>query len=93
MAKLKTMKTVKALIAAFPKIFLIIIFFCTVSVLLLASERKVRVIAEKASIYFKADKNSPVVATVPKGTILSLHQAGKIKKYGSMSPIPLKSQG
>ena len=74
------MKTIKALIAALPKILLIIIFFSFISDPLLASERKVRVIAEKASIYFKADKNSPVVATVPKGTILSLHQTGKIKK-------------
>jgi len=74
------MKTGKALIAALPKIFFILIFFSIISGPLLSSERKVRVIAEKANIYFKADKNSRIVETVTKGAILTLHQTGKVKK-------------
>jgi len=74
------MKAGKALISALPKIFFVLIFFSFISGPLLSSERKVRVIAEKANIYFKADKNSPVVETVAKGAILTLHQAGKVKK-------------
>ena len=74
------MKTGKALIAALPKIFLILIFFSFISGPLLSSERKVRVIAEKANIYFKADKNSRIVETLTKGAILTLHQTGKVKK-------------
>jgi hypothetical protein len=74
------MKTGKALTAALPKILFILILFSFLTGPLLSSERKVRVIAEKANIYFKADKNSPVVETVAKGTILTLHQTGKVKK-------------
>ena len=74
------MKTGKALIAALPKIFLILIFFSFISGPLLSSERKVRVIAEKANIYFRADKKSRIVETVTKGAILTLHQTGKVKK-------------
>lgn len=66
--------------AALPKIFFIIIFFSFLSGPLLSSGRKVRVIAEKAYIYFKADKDSPIVGTVAKGTILTLHETGKVKK-------------
>ena len=65
---------------ALPKIFFIIIFFSFISEPILSSERKVRVIAEKANIYFKADRNSRLVETVTKGTILTLHQSGKVKK-------------
>jgi len=66
--------------AALLKIFFIIIFFSFLSGPLLSSGRKVRVIAEKANIYFEADKSSPIVETVAKGTILTLHEAGKVKK-------------
>jgi len=74
------MKTRQELIKALPKIFFIIIFFSFLSGPLLSSGRKVRVIAEKANIYFEADKSSPIVETVAKGTILTLHEAGKVKK-------------
>jgi len=74
------MKTRQALMAALPKIFFIIIFFFFLSGPLLSSGKKVRVIAEKADIYFKADRNSPIVETVAKGTILTLHATGKVKR-------------
>jgi hypothetical protein len=73
-------KTKQALMAALPKIFFMIIFFSFLSGPLLPSARKVRVIAEKADIYFKADKNSPIIETVAKETILTLHETGKVKK-------------
>jgi len=74
------MKTRQALLAALPKIFFMIVLFSFLSEPLLPSGKKVRVIAEKANIYFKADKNSPVVETVAKGTVLTLHETGKVKK-------------
>ncbi len=74
------MKTRQELLAALPKIFFMIVIFSFLSEPLLSSGRKVRVIAEKANIYFKADKNSPIVETVPKGTVLTLHETGKVKK-------------
>ncbi len=74
------MKTRKALFAALPKILFMIVLFSFLSEPVLSSGKKVRVIAEKANIYFKADKNSPVVETVAKGTILTLRDTGKVKK-------------
>jgi len=74
------MKTRQALLAALLKILFMIVFFSFLSEPLLSSGRKVRVIGEKANIYFKADKNSPIVETVAKGTVLTLHETGKVKK-------------
>mgnify|MGYP002152142612 CR=1 FL=1 len=66
--------------AVLRNIFFIIIFFSFLSGPLLPSGKKIRVIAEKANIYFEADKNSPIVETVEKGTILTLQETGKVKK-------------
>jgi hypothetical protein len=74
------MKTGKALIITPLKILSIIIIFSSLSGPLLSSGKKVRVIAEKANIYFKPDKNSRIVDTVAEGTILTLYQTGKVKK-------------
>ncbi len=65
---------------ALPKIFFIIILFLFLSGPLLPSERKVRVTAKRANIYFEPDKNSTIIATVAKGTILTLHETGRVKK-------------
>lgn len=62
------------------RILSIFILFSFLTGPLLSSGKKVRVIAEKANIYFKADKNSPIVDTVAKGTVLTLHETGKVKK-------------
>jgi hypothetical protein len=74
------MRTRQALLAALPKILFMIVLFSFLSEPLLSSGKKVRVIAEKANIYFKADKNSPVVETVAKGTVLTIREIGKVKK-------------
>jgi hypothetical protein len=74
------MKVRQELMAVLRNIFFIIIFFSFLSGPLLPSGKKIRVIAEKANIYFKADKNSPIVETVAKGTILTLQDTGKVKK-------------
>ncbi len=66
--------------AVLRNIFFIIIFFSFLSGPLLPSGKKIRVIAEKANIYFKADKTSLIVETVAKGTILTLQDIGKVKK-------------
>lgn len=74
------MKARQTLMAVLRNIFFIIIFFSFFSGPLLPGGKKIRVIAEKANIYFKADKNSPIVETVAKGTILTLQDTGKVKK-------------
>ena len=74
------MKARQALMAVLRNIFFIIIFFSFLSGPLLPSGKKIRVIAEKANIYFKADKTSLIVETVAKGTILTLQDIGKVKK-------------
>lgn len=56
-------------------------FLLFLSLLLLAQEYKLRVIAEKASIYLNPEKNSPVIETVEKGTILILLSKEKIRDF------------
>jgi len=74
------MKIKRAARVAARSIFLIILFFSFLSGPLLSREKKLRVIAEKANIYLEADKNSPIIETVEKGTILTLRYTGKVKR-------------
>jgi uncharacterized protein YgiM (DUF1202 family) len=48
---------------------------------LLTQQRKLRVIDEKASIYLEPDRDSAVVESVEKGTILTLLSKDKIKEF------------
>ena len=61
-------------------IFFLILTFSFLSGLLYSQEKKVKVVADKANIYFKPDKRSPVVEIVEKGTVLTLRQTKRVKK-------------
>ena len=74
------MKIKRAARVAGRSIFLIILIFSSFSGQLLAREKKIRVIADKANIYLKADKNSPIIETVEKGTILTIRDIAKVKR-------------
>lgn len=74
------MKIKRATRVAGRSIFLIILIFSSLSGQLLAREKKLRVIADKANIYLKADKNSPIIETVEKGTILTIRDIAKVKR-------------
>ena len=73
--------------------FLIILFLSFLSGPLLSQGKKLRVIADKANIYLKADKSSPIIETVEKGTILTLRYAGKVKKIWSHVDFTSKETG
>lgn len=60
--------------------FLIILLLSFFSGPLLSGEKKLRVIADTANIYFKPDKRSHIVGTVEKGAVLTLRQTGMTKR-------------
>ena len=64
------------------KALVLFLFLCFVILPpLLSQQKKLKVIDEKASLYLDPDRDSPVVETVVKGTILSLLSEGKINEY------------
>lgn len=61
-------------------IILLILLLSFFSGPLLADKKLLRVSSETADIYLNPDKNSPIVATVKKGTLLTLRYTRKFKR-------------
>jgi len=61
-------------------VILLILFLSFLPGPLLADKKMLRVSSETAHIYLNPDKNSPIVATVKKGTLLTLRHTRKFKR-------------